>query len=66
MVWSFSQSDPTDPSGADAMRHDPNHRGTRSLNLIGGLASEATPASGDDYLDIRVTDVSGVYADHLI
>ena len=55
VVWSFSQSDPTDPSGAGAMRHD--RRGTRSINLIGGLEGQAIPASEGSF-DVRVSNVS--------
>ena len=57
VVWSFAASDPPNPDGQGAAQHI--HQGSRSINLIGGLAGEANPTPVDaDYYDARVTNVS--------
>ena len=59
MVWSFSTSDPTGPNGEGAQQHAVNSRGTRSLNLLGGLiGGPANPNPEDSFLDIVVSNVS--------
>ena len=56
VVWSFGSADPTDPTGADAMRH--THQGSRSLNLLAGQPT-INPATLDaPYLDFSVANVS--------
>ena len=57
MVWSYNEEDPTDPTGSDAMYHM-SRRGTTSANLLGGLPGEFNPPSGNDFLDIRLSNVS--------
>jgi hypothetical protein len=62
VVWSFSTVDPTDPLGADARYHD--YRGSRSLNLLGGVTT--TSSDGDQFVDIRVDNVSHVTYGQLV
>ena len=57
MIWSYSEADPTDPSGADAQEHD--QMGSRSLNLLGGQPVVNRVAAEDEpFLDITVANVS--------
>ena len=56
-MWSYSLSDPSDPSGSNAARHD--YMGTRSINLIGGTPSvNIADLDNEEYLDLTVADVS--------
>lgn len=56
MVWSYSELDPTDPNGRDAMVH--NHMGTQSLNLLAKQPGNIVPETDEPFLDITVTNVS--------
>ena len=57
MIWSYSEADPTDPSGAGAQEH--NQMGRRSLNLLGGQPVVNRVAAEDEpFLDITVANVS--------
>jgi hypothetical protein len=60
VVWSFSTTDPTTPSGGDARQH--TYQGARSLNLIGGTTS-VNPADfeNEGFLDFTVTNVCVLY-----
>ena len=64
MIWSYSPSDPADPSGNDltdpvginTARHI--YQGSRSLNLIGGLAEPSPNPGNQEFLDVAVSNVS--------
>ena len=57
VVWSYSELDPTDPNGGDAMVH--SQMGTQSLNLLARQPTENRVAEMDEpFLDITVTNVS--------
>ena len=57
MVWSYSATDPTDPTGAGAAQHD--FAGSRSINLISGLPNgNSAPMDNELFLDIEVSGVS--------
>jgi len=57
VIWSFREmDDPTRSDGSDAMKH--SHRGTASLNLLGGQPITNHAVSNDEpFLDFRVTNV---------
>ena len=57
MVWSYSEFDPADSNGGDAMVHD--QMGTQSLNLLTKQLIRNREAELDEpFLDITVTNVS--------
>ena len=57
MVWSYSATDPTDPTGAGAAQH--NFAGSRSINLISGLPNgNSPPLENERSLAIEVSSVS--------
>ena len=52
-------SDPTDPLGSDARQH--NYQGTRSINLLGGLAGGNRAVSEDEpFFDTAASNVRHV------
>ena len=55
VVWSFRASDPADSTGSTAEAHD--HKGSLSLNLLGGLRD--SPPTPDDMqsFDLAVSNV---------
>ena len=59
VVWSFSETDPTDPSGSTAMEHD--YKGSRSINLLAQSPTRNTMSSlleDEEFLDIALSNVS--------
>ena len=57
MVWSFSLTDPSDPSGSDAMVH--NYKGSRTINLVGGDPNvDATSLDGEPFFEAIASNVS--------
>ncbi len=55
MVWSYSTTDPTDPTGAGAAQH--KFYGARSINLISGLPERIQSPEDEDFFEITVSNV---------
>ena len=56
MIWSFHEtSDPTSQDIPNGLRH--THRGSQSLNLLGGLPSAAPDPDDLKSFYVGVTDV---------
>ena len=57
VIWSYSEADPTDPTGADAVRH--SQQGSISLNLLGGQPVRNNAIMEDEpFLNLAVVNVS--------
>ena len=54
-VWSFSNSDPSDPLGETAVFH--NYQGSASINLLGGLASPPSEPADLQSFDLTISNV---------
>ena len=55
VLWSFSTSDPSDPLGATAIRH--NFQGAVSVNLLSGITVPPAEPADLQYFDVAVTNV---------